>query len=35
MAALFLCYLRFLLFNPNPMNQQEITERTEMDGRLT
>ena len=29
MAALFLCYLRFLLFNPKPMNQQEQTEITE------
>ena len=29
MEYLFLRYLRFLLFNPNPMNQQEGTERTE------
>jgi len=29
MADLFLCYLRFLLFNPKPMNQQEQTEITE------
>ena len=31
MPALFLCYLRFLLFNPKPMSQQEGTERTEGD----
>ena len=31
MPALFLCYLRFLLFNPTPMNQQEGKERTEGD----
>ena len=31
MADLFLRYLRFLLFNPKPMNQQEGTERTEGD----
>ena len=29
MAGLFLRYLRFLLFNPKPMNQQEETEITE------
>jgi len=29
MADLFLRYLRFLLFNPKPMNQQEQTEITE------
>ena len=29
MAHLFLRYLRFLLFNPKPMNQQEETEITE------
>ncbi len=32
MTYLFLRYLRFLLFNPKPMNQQEGTERTEMEG---
>ena len=31
MAHLFLRYLRFLLFNPKPMNQQEGKERTEGD----
>ena len=31
MADLFLRYLRFLLFNPKPMNQQEGKERTEGD----
>ena len=30
MADLLLRYLRFLLFNPKPMNQQEETEITEM-----
>ena len=30
MAHLLLRYLRFLLFNPKPMNQQEETEITEM-----
>ena len=29
MADLLLRYLRFLLFNPKPMNQQEETEITE------
>jgi hypothetical protein len=29
MADLFLRYLRFLLFNPKPMNQQEEMEITE------
>ena len=29
MAGLFLSYLRLLLFNPKPMNQQEETEITE------
>ena len=29
MAHLFLRYLRFLLFNPKPINQQEETEGTE------
>ena len=29
MAELLLRYLRFLLFNPKPMNQQEETEITE------
>ena len=33
MADLFLRYLRFLLFNPKPMNQQEETEGTEGEGR--
>ena len=32
MTYLFLRYLRFLLFNPKPMNQQEGTEGTEMEG---
>ena len=32
MTYLFLRYLRFLLFNPKPMNQQERTEGTEMEG---
>ncbi len=32
MANLFLRYLRSLLFNPKPMNQQEGTEGTEMEG---
>ena len=29
MADVFLRYLRFLLFNPKPINQQEETEGTE------
>ncbi|MEI6396115.1 MAG: hypothetical protein WCT12_34045 [Verrucomicrobiota bacterium] len=29
MADLFLSYLRFFLFNPKPLNQQEETEITE------
>ena len=29
MADILLRYLRFLLFNPKPMNQQEETEMTE------
>jgi len=35
MANPFLRYFRFLLFNPKPMNQHEITEETEMEGQHT